>query len=424
MFLAEGCGALPDSEDGSFSGQAVVGGSNVSVAQNNSSAFPYGATVQIAAPQFGQSANFPSVGGQPTSCSGIKIGANRYLTAAHCVDTWSGPFQGQVLISNHPSNQPGALDSYTVTAVYVHPSWAMKSGEGNWLGRPYDVAMFDVQETNAIPALASNGSPKINTADITNGWFSRLVGYGSGVKAWGDNSAVSATGDHPFYDEAAMAYTSFFWTGNPSGEPGDSGSPVLNEFSTGWWVSGVMSGPGASSTQSRIGRVEPVINWIKNPTQPAIAGGSAGYLINRKAPACLQASGTGFASQWACYAATSSTDVQYWVMQSTGVSGRFRLKNGKTGLCIAVVDSSNGGHIVQQACDTANSNAFQKWDFVAKGNLDTSDGDTAVGFKFYQLKNAGSARCIGPNNGSALQGQLFHQYTCTTANDFLWAFTR
>jgi hypothetical protein len=300
----------------------------------------------------------------------------------------------------------------------------MKTGLGAYIGRPHDIAMFDVQETNSIAALTTNGSPKINTADISNGWISRLVGYGSGVKAWGDNTAVSPTGDHPFYDEAAMAYTSFFWTGNASGEPGDSGAPVLNEFSTGWWISGIMSGPGASSNQSRIGRAEPVINWIKNPTQPSLSGGSGGYLINRKAPACIQASGTGFASQWACYAGTSTTDVQFWSLQSTGVANRFRIRNGSTGLCLAVADSTDNGHIVQQTCDTANTNAFQKWDFVAKGNLDTSGGDTAVGFKFYQLKNAGSARCIGPFNGTASQGQLFHQYTCTTADDFLWAFTR
>ena len=176
--------------------------------------------------------------------------------------------------------------------------------------------MFDIAEnTPSIPALFANNAPKINSRDITDGWWSRMVGYGSGRKAWGDNVSVQITGENINQDEAASKWTSFFWKGLPSGEAGDSGAPVLNELTGGWWISGVVSGQGPTSDQSRMSRAEPLINWIKNPAPRSLAGGSGGYLINARGPHCMKQSGNDYVSQWACYAATSTTDEQYWSLQ-------------------------------------------------------------------------------------------------------------
>jgi hypothetical protein len=134
----------------------------------------------------------------------------------------------------------------------------------------------------------------------------------------------------------------------------------------------------------------------------------------------------------ACYAATSSSEVQFWSLQSTGTANRFRIRSGNTGKCLGVADNTNGGHIQQQSCDS--TNLFQQWDFVNRGRLDrtTGAGDKAPGYSFYQIRNAGGAtkRCIAPFNASSSQGQLFHQYTCNTpasnpaGNEQVWAFTR
>lgn len=428
-----GCGDAGEGDAGfGESQEGVVGGSNVTNNENGNTALPYGSTVLIVNPEFGSTANFPVINGQPTRCSGVKIGPNRYLTAAHCVDTWNGPFNGQVLITNHPTTTPGQLDSHTVTQVYVHPTWVVKPTGGAYIGRPYDVAMFDVSQTNSIPALSANNSPKINTSDITNGWWSRLVGYGSGRKAWGDNVATNSTGDNFTQDEAASRWTSFFWAGNPGGEPGDSGAPVLNEGSGGWWVSGIVSGQGPTAGQSRMSRAEPLINWIKNPAARTIAAGSTGYLINARGPHCAKSSGNDYVSQWACYHGTSSTDSQYWTLEASGVANRFRIKNGETGKCLAAENNNDGGHLRLQTCSSTSNG--QRWEFVNVGALDQQGGDTAPGYRFYQIKSAlgPSARCLAPFQSKETQGQLLHYYACQTigstsnpvGNPQVWAFTR
>lgn len=207
-------GADPDAVS-----QAVIGGTAVSLAENTNAALPYGVTVRFQNSKVGLSSGF-------ATCSDTKIGPKRCLTAAHCVDNWNGFSNGKVDISNHPSNAVDGAGStkHEVAAVFVHPSWAMKGPLGNWSGRPLDVAMLDLKETNSIPALAV-AVPEIDSRDITLGWWSRMVGYGSGRKLWGDNVAVTPTGEHPFMDEVAMKLNSFFWAGTPSGEPGDSGGP-------------------------------------------------------------------------------------------------------------------------------------------------------------------------------------------------------
>jgi V8-like Glu-specific endopeptidase len=424
-----GC-AVETQDEGTDPGiqrQAVIGGTTVNLTENADAALPYGVTVRFSDSKVGLSSGL-------STCSGTKIGPKRYLTAAHCVDSWNGFSNGKVDISNHPSNAVDGVGSskHELAAVFVHASWVIQGPAGAWIGRPLDVAMFDVKETNSIPVLAVNGVPKINTREITLGWWSRMVGYGSGRKLWGDNVSVTPTGDHPFMDEAAMKLNAFFWAGSPGGEPGDSGGPVFNELTGGWWISGIVSGAGTDSSQSRIVRAEEVRNWINNPAQPLLAGGSGGYLINARAPACMKASGTGHASQFACHQGTSSSGSQFWSLQSTGTTNRFRIRNGLTGRCLAVADNANGGHLLQQVCDTTNTNAGQKWDFVARGNLDQTGGNTAVGYSFYQIRSAlgPSSRCLAPFNSTQSQGQLFHQYTCVTpaanplGNDQVWAFTR
>lgn len=429
VVAAFGCGAAGEEDAGSVH-EAVVGGSVVSNAENGDTSLPYGTTVWIVNPEFGSTADFPlSNNGQPSRCSGTKIGPNRYLTAAHCADSWNGPFGGRVLITNHPRNEPGPLDSYTVTQVYVHPSWVVKPSAGAYIGRPYDIAMFDVAETNSIPALTASNSPKINTRDITNGWWSRMVGYGSNQKEWGDNVSVDITGTSINQDEAASRYTSFFWTGQPGGEPGDSGAPVFNALTGGWWISGVVSGQGPTSAQSRITRAEPVIKWIKNPSPLSLSGGSGGYLINARGPHCMKSSGNDYVSQWACYQGTSTTDSQYWVLQSTGTNNRFRIRNGE-GKCLAAENNTDGGHARLQTCSS--TSIAQQWDFVDRGQLDRNDGDTAPGYRFYQLRSAlgPNPRCLAPFRSKETQGQLMHYYACVTppsnpiGHPQVFAFTR
>jgi len=441
LLLASGCGAPYDTEgDIEVAGEAVVGGTNVTQLQNADAANPFGPTVRIIAPTDNDnSALFPREFNVPAQCSGVKIGPRRYLTAAHCVDTWNGSTTGQVYITNDPTlADRDELDStfrYTVTRVRVHPSYLLglyaSDGRPDQLGRSYDVGMFEVSKSNTIPQMVANSSVKINDRDITNGWISELVGYGSGRKAWCDNTAVSLLGDVAGMDEAALPYTHFLWQGPPGGQAGDSGAPVFNALTGGWWISGIVSGPVFNQNQTRIGRVEPLINWIKAPTAISPVNGQHGYLINGSGPFCLTDSSGLRASQWACYAATSSTDPQYWTLDQAETSTKFRLRNGQTGKCLAAPNSTEGGTLVQQTCDTSNTNEFQKWFFFDRGVLKATAGDTAPGYHFYQILNWASGKCIASFNGSRSQGQLMHQYTCTNpapatpqTDVQAWVFTR
>ena len=443
LLLASGCGAADTGEgDVEVVGEAVVGGTNVTQLQNADATKPFGTTVRIIAPvDNDNSAFFPREFNAPAQCSGVKIAPRRYLTAAHCVDTWNGSTTGQVYITNDPTlasrNELDSTFRYTVTKVRVHPSWLLgiystSDNRPDQIGRAYDVAMFEVSQSNTIPQLVANNAVKINDRDITNGWISELVGYGSDRKAWCDNTAVTLLGDIAGMDEAALPYTHFLWQGPPGGQAGDSGAPVFNELTGGWWLSGIVSGPVFNQDQTRIGRAEPLINWIKAPAALSIVNGQHGYFINGGGPFCLTNSSSNFASQWACYAATSTTDPQYWTLQQAEATNKFRLMNGESGKCLAAPNSTEGGTLVQQPCDTSNTNEFQKWFFFDRGVLKATAGDTAPGFHFYQILNWGSGKCIASFNGSRSQGQLMHQYKCVDSlppatpqtSVQAWVFTR
>jgi hypothetical protein len=446
LLLASGCGAANEWGDGQgevdVSSDAVVGGTNVTQLQNGDVTRPFGPTVRIIAPlDNDNSALFPREFGVPAQCSGVKIAPRRYLTGAHCVDTWNGSATGQVYITNDPTladrDELDATFRYTVTKVRVHPSWLLgiyssADNRPDQIGRAYDIAMFEVSKSNTIPQLVADNAVKINPNDVTHGTSSQLVGYGSSRKAFCDNTAVRILGDATGVDEAALPFTHFLWQGPPGGQAGDSGAPVFNNLSGSWWLSGVVSGPVFNQNQTRISRAEPLINWIRAPAPISAVNGQSGYLINGSGPFCLTNSSSNFASQWACYAATSSTDPQYWTLQQAETSTKLRLRNGASGKCLAAQNSTDGSTLVQQTCDTSNTNEFQKWFFFDRGALKATTGDTAPGVRFYQILNWASGKCIASFNGSRSQGQLMHQYQCLDSvppatpqiNHQAWVFTR
>src|SRR5690606_33398156 len=104
-------------------------------------------------------------------------------------------------------------------------------------------------------------------------------------------------------------------------------------------------------------------------------------------------------------------------------------RNGETNKCLAAENNTNGGHLRLQTCSSSNA---QRWDFVDRGALDRSEGDTAPGYRAYQIRSAlgPNQLCLAPFQDKESQGQLLHYYTCQTppstpsGHPQLWAFTR
>jgi len=367
---------------------------------------------------------FTNDGSGFASCSGAKIGARKFLTAAHCVDHWNGNFTRGVLLSNNPTATPGGNESFIVTNVYVHPTWEIPQLS---YGSNYDVAVFEVdRDSLSIPTVSLS-----NTA-VRIGDTARLIGYGSGRRARADATADLPEAGHSNFDYGYIENTHILWQGNPTGEHGDSGAPLYNLSSGSYAVAGVVSGWDFTG-YTGMGRIHQLRNWVLNPTALALGGTTGGYLINGSKAACLTSWGTETARLY-CYQGNDNDAPQKWFMVAAGTYDgivAYRLRNGMNGLCLGIRGNSlnAGARTEQQTCGL--NSTYQKWKITSLGpiNLDTSGGDIAPEYNYLKLQNVGSGRCLGAENGNTALETRVGQVTCSTPptpriSTLAWIYSR
>lgn len=202
---------------------------------------------------------YPAVGIVNDGCTGTLIGSNVVLTAAHCMEGFSGGYIG---------NREGTFDvggqTYGSSQVYIHPQADL------------DDNSFGTDEANdiAIMVLAQH-VPGITPMEIFRGVplvgdILTLVGYGGGGSGSGGHN-----GDFGELREGTtpidqVTSTLIHWTFDNNGEsntaPGDSGGPAFLTVNGQMHIAGVTSG--GDQYDAGIGdhsfdtRVDAYADWI------------------------------------------------------------------------------------------------------------------------------------------------------------------
>jgi hypothetical protein len=192
-----------------------------------------------------------------------------------------------------------------------------------------------------------------------------------------------------------------------------------------------------------------VLGWIKDPRSLSNSDGAltsndscsglaclgaaptAGYLINGSSSLCMQFQGAARVTQRACSGGGSALP-QVWSVLSTAEGGQtFRVRTGRA-QCIGIPagDATAGTPAQTQTCLTGSTQAdqYQKWQFVRGARLDTSGGNSAVNYFYYQLRNLGSGRCLSSNGSTVPETQIV-QARCSAGavpagHQQAWAFAR
>jgi hypothetical protein len=364
-----------------------------------------------------------SVGG----CTATKIGARRFLTAAHCVP---GLVAGDdVRITNALDGTFTASDRFTIAAVDAHPTRGNDFDDGNHR-RSYDVAVIEI--TANTPAIPTLGVRAAFLPDATSG---TTVGYGCDLSP-GDadhggqkqratfttTSLDDLEADPDVTNERAYRWHTLYavHAGGAAVQtcPGDSGGPLLVRSGDVWQVAAVTSRHIDSySFQSRVGGVS---RWIADPAVNDIVAGSDGWLVNDRSNLCVGIGGGSVetdadAGTYYCDGRRGTTDNQYWTLVRNGSSGTFRIRNGKSGLCLGVAGAStaHGARVAQYECTAADGDLdHQAWRFQ----------DVASGTP--RIVNARSNRCLGVDGDSLDRGALLRQQTCATNESQRWLFVR
>jgi secreted trypsin-like serine protease len=361
--LLSGCSGIDDGsgtpEPTAMKQDAITGGEIV-----GENVEPYSSTVRIL--------------GGVGSCSGVKIGNRRFLTAAHCISlldpkTATG---ARVTITNSLNGLGGTI--VNVDRFYPHPTywWSLSAGVMAKIPHLFDIALLDVQsDTPSIPAAVTD------TSGFGDGWLGTLVGYGcdnrtdivstnGGKKQTAEFAAAtlaefqtgytaayphSATYQHYIISDGVPRYP-----GAPAGFfrqscPGDSGGPMFG-WNNGWKVAGITShgfpgnGPLAPTAQfSFATRVASVSGWLGAAKK---IKGERGSITNALTGKCLGVEGNRTQGapivQELCSDRTSTNNSQYWTKEDTG-GGNVRFVNGLSGMCMHALATS----IVQQPCNPA-----------------------------------------------------------------------
>jgi hypothetical protein len=420
--------------------QAVVGGSAVTSAENTVQ--PYVSVVRLTPS--------PDPKGMQ-ACSALKVSSgsgsppvDRFLTAAHCFDFWTGGLT-QIQITNaiNFSGDPGK--THQIQKIYIHPTYRLRmlvfsDPASAQLGSTYDVAFFDafsISTPNGIPPLAT-----INASFIPLGTAARLTGYGSGSKRKGDNSAAEIPGgDNVFWDEGAASVSHIYWPGSPvKGETGDSGSALLSALGAGgaWEIIGVLHGPfntsgGGVGSDTMFARTGGIRQWMLNPVgTPPIAATSQGRgrLINAASAKCINmfnANPDRFATMFTCYGSPTDgvNEDQYFHLLAGSSSTRFLIRSGVsagagTSLCLQP-STGSPSEIQQKTCSSSNAN--QNWEFVPDSNDMPGIGSILETTPVYQLRNVGTGTCMEPGTTSLTRIEM---KTCNdvTRNPQKWVFSR
>ena len=330
------CGAVGPGEqtDAAAVGQTQEGISGGVLAANNNA--PFSSAVKLGV------------------CSGAKVAARMFLTAAHCsviVNPQRAANGGtQLTVDNSlGGNSPTTVG---VDRFYIHPSYTNPTLSP--ANPSIDAAvLFVSQDTPSIPTLP------VDTGIVNDGVGIPVLGYGcddrnpahGGQKQWWNLVTLSKADllvRRP--DMGALNSNYMFYDGGPTDGDyhqvctSDSGGPAVNSFlnpiGVYWKVTGITVDQMIDVTQHRkmsvSVRTGAIAAWLITPTLGAVHG----TITNVLSGMCL--SGVNAVTSGSpvvltpCDPTTTASGTQYWqVMNKTfGSVVKQQLQNGKSGLCL------------------------------------------------------------------------------------------
>jgi hypothetical protein len=392
LALALGCGAPPEEEAAEVIAQPITNGTLVT-----SNSFPFSAVVKLS-----------------NGCSGTKIGARRFLTAAHCLPNLV--VGSPISITNSLSGTFGAGDATTISRIDRHPAFERRSVGGGTGG--YDIAVFEIaSDTPGIPVLSN-----ISANYLGDGTAGTFVGYGCDNRPGSTNGGKKQRGAfRAAFNGNLDVYTHAITSaGSAQVCPGDSGGPALTQNSSGTWtIRGVNNGFG--SVESYFHRTGNVRLWLNAPAKNVFSDGQNGRLLNGKSGNCVGITGasTGAgaqARQFFCDGRDQAADHQFFQLRSSG-SDTFNLVNGRSGMCLGVdgASTADGALIMQFPCASPSPVNNQAWRFV------NSSGS------YFQVQNGKSGKCLSVAENSDAHDVILLQVTCSplgSVNHQTWVFSR
>jgi hypothetical protein len=326
-----------------------------------------------------------------TLCSGIKLAARRFLTAAHC------HFENltSTTITNALDGSGGT--TVNIVAAPAHPtSWAVPSDS-----LYQDFQIVDVDRDTPMPSY-----PMFRPGYVPTNSSAALIAYGRDLKPTNPNNSwkrqyafftTGATNNSGFDD------TWFFLNGSdPRPDSGDSGGPVFITRLGQKEVAGVISAGGLTA------RVSGSFAWLNDPRINLFQHDRKGFFLQKASNKPLSLSSQSSSSQvrirvWDGRDHWTGVDSQYWRLESASVGGTFRIVNTKTGRCLKAHTDDN---VVQATCSTATD---QRWSF---------DGTTGG---YSRIRNVGRNMCM-TTTSDAIDTRV-SVATCSSSSRQRWLFS-